>query len=143
MADMRDRLIELLGNVFLPINERNAFGSYDTVGETTLGYNDKERIADYLLANGVILPTCKVGDVVWFVDRKYDRQTGKWASYVNEGYVKAIKFSSRPAKITVEYPDPESRRDAFKGADYHMSNVGKTLFLTREEAEKALREKEK
>ena len=122
MADMRDRLMELLGNVFLPINERNAFGSYDTVGETTLGYNDKERIADHLLANGVILPPCKVGDAVYQV---YADDCG------NDGCMGTCEScESATWKIA------EMQFDPFKDFD-------KTVFFTREEAEKALREKEK
>ena len=88
----------------------------------------------------IVMP-CKVGDTVWFIDREFNLQTRKWASCVSEGYVKAIKFSARPTKITVEYPDPESTRDAFKGADYNVRSIGKTLFLTREEAEAALKER--
>lgn len=49
---MRDRLIELLG-LYLPIKVRNEMGSYDTVGERTLSHNDREKLADHLLANGV------------------------------------------------------------------------------------------
>ena len=128
MADMRDRLAELIADSF------GVDPAYFDV--------DQFALADHLLANGVILPPCKVGDTVWFISHKYNILTHDWTGYVNEGYVKAIKLSSRPTKITVEYPDPESRQNAFKGADYNAHNVGKTLFLTREEAEKALREKD-
>ena len=85
----------------------------------------------------VVLP-CKVGDTVWFVDRRWDRTLGRGVSFVNDGYVKAIKYSSRPTKITVEYPDHNDREGRCKGADYFARNIGKTVFLTREEAEAAL-----
>lgn len=85
----------------------------------------------------VALP-CKVGDTVWFVDRRWDRTLGRGVSFVNDGYVKAIKFSSRPTKITVEYPDHNDREGRCRGADYFARNIGKTAFLTREEAEAAL-----
>lgn len=53
----RKRLIELLNNV----------------GENVLEFPTNsfiESLADYLLANGVIAPPCKVGDDVWVIDRE-------------------------------------------------------------------------
>ena len=49
----RDRLIELIEQAEGQIN--NDMPSI-------------EQIADYLLANGVIVPPCKVGDTVYYVD---------------------------------------------------------------------------
>ena len=57
---MRDRLIELLMNSpKLPI----------TVGGRTNGktYQTAGNIADHLLANGVIVPPCRVGDTVYYI----------------------------------------------------------------------------
>lgn len=115
-------------NCFEDQNEYHCGSAIDKLAE----YEDAE-------AEGrlIVLP-CKVGDTVWFINRKFDWLTGKWTDYVNDGYVKAIKFSARPTKITVEYPDPYSKNGAFKGADYNVRNIGKTLFLTHEEAERAL-----
>lgn len=48
---MRDRLIELI---------RQGNGGYD--------FNSLERIADYLLANGVIVPPVEEGQTIWYVD---------------------------------------------------------------------------
>lgn len=45
--DMRDRLVELLDVIIQP-------------GHKTLG-----DIADHLIANGVIIPPCKIGDDIW------------------------------------------------------------------------------
>lgn len=51
---MRDRLVELIGN----------FPTYGgTLKEKWWG-EAVERLADHLLANGVIVPPCKVGDIV-------------------------------------------------------------------------------
>lgn len=85
----------------------------------------------------LVLP-CKVGDVVYFIDRKYDKETRTFPSFVHNGYVKAIKFSSRPTKITIEYEDLDDRCGRCKGSDFFASNIGKTVFLTKEEAEEAL-----
>lgn len=86
---------------------------------------------------------CKVGDTVYFVDRKYDRKNNQFVPFVHNGYVKTIKFSLRPTKVTIEYEDIDDRCGRCKGKDIHVSNIGKTVFLTRAEAEKALAEMEK
>lgn len=53
----KERLVELLDGLELP--------PIDTDGEMYLEKSDAEYIADYLLKNGVIVPPCKVGDVVY------------------------------------------------------------------------------
>lgn len=53
---MRDRLIELLLNVDYAL-DTDGRGARDSA----------EFIADYLLANGVIVPPCKLGDTVWYI----------------------------------------------------------------------------
>ena len=83
---------------------------------------------------------CKVGDTVYFIDRTYNRTIREFIDFVNIGYVKAIKFSARPTKVTIEYDDGRGQGRC-KGADYHASNIGKTLFLTKEEAEVKLKER--
>ena len=90
-------------------------------------------------AQGLLLRLpCKVGDTVYFTDRKYDRENRKFVRFVRNGYVKAIKFSSRPTKITIKYEDLDDRYGRYERLDIHASNIGKTVFLTKEEAEQAL-----
>lgn len=102
----RDRLIELLDIIIQP-------------GQKTLG-----DIADHLIANGVIVPPCNVGDKVYFDTYLHGDSVG-----VQSHKVKNVKYviTTEPSKggIGAEIPDY-----AF----------GKTVFLTREEAEKALKE---
>ena len=102
------------------------------------GSGTSEEIADRLLAKGVIVPPCKVGDKVWFVERDYSYKNKTFVKFVNGGYVKAIKVSMKPMKITIEYPDVNDTKGRCKGADYSATSIGKTVFLTKEEAEKAL-----
>lgn len=132
---MREKLIELLKDGG---NECSKIFCKDCQYYAEIGKCKENIIADHLLANGVIVLPCKVGDTVWFVDRKYDRQTSKFVPYVSEGYVKAIKFSARPTRITVEYPDVDDKYGRCKGADYFAHNIGKTVFLIREAAEAKL-----
>lgn len=108
-------------------------------------WNAFNRLCEYeqLEEQGLLLKLpCKVGDVVYFVDRRYDREKRTFVSFVHNGYVKAIKFSSRPTKVTIEYEDIDDNCGRCKGKDVHASNIGKTVFLTKEEAEAKLKELE-
>jgi hypothetical protein len=58
---MRDRLIELLK---VCLNDENIELDYGFAG-FDIRY---EKIADYLIANGVIVPPCWIGDTVYQVD---------------------------------------------------------------------------
>lgn len=105
--EMRDRLIELL---------------IDSVRYT---YEDQ---ADHLLANGVIVPPCKVGDVVYDICTIFDESTLKPKTVIKP---RIIDFASKVGFII------ES-----KGLVIGEKEFGKTVFLTKEEAEKAVKERE-
>ena len=62
---MRDRLCELLLNSD-PIHERDM--------DDDLVDGEIEAIADHLLANGVIVPPCKVGDIVYTINRMHPKE---------------------------------------------------------------------
>ena len=84
-------------------------------------------VADYLLANGVIVPPCKVGDTV------YRTQGNCCGEKIFEGVVDQIAiFDNREIRIWV-YGHP---------LGFGYDDIGKTAFLTKEEAEKALAERE-
>ena len=86
-----------------------------------------ESIADYLLANGVIVPPCKVGDTVYEICER--RRSGKWQKAIVERVVHGIEIgidkilTARCGTTTYVY----------------LSRLGETVFLTREEAEAALK----
>lgn len=111
----RERLIELM---------RQAFN----VSDDNYGTPNTEQVVDYLLENSVIVLPVKVGDTVYTVSKR-------------DGIV---------AKMVVEI----SWKLDWAGTDlgwglilsgkrsnnrYNVSNIGKTVFLTKEEAEKALK----
>lgn len=124
---MRERLIELLRDTF----------NY-TKG-VCIDFDEAVEInADYLLENGVVALPCKVGDDVYVIEpctcfnkyRSFEechrRRTAatKWIDIVNvskKHYKKCLKLFIRPFKI--EY----------------LNKVGKTVFLSREDAERALK----
>ena len=96
---MLDRLIELIHDSGLSL--------------------DSVRIAEHLLANGVIVPPCKVGDTVWIYD---------------------FMWGLIPCKVDRSYHCICGEEG---GCTFEMSftedDIGKTVFLTREEAEQALK----
>ena len=87
-------------------------------------------IADHLLANGVIVPPCKVGDKVYFVC--FDEDCEK---FIDKGRAYAISQNENTLWFSVRY---------LSGLryDHTSSDFGKTVFLSREDAEKALEEAE-
>ena len=46
--DVRKKLVELLGNIYLPMMD-----GHNTIGEYNIPHKFKEKIADYLISNGV------------------------------------------------------------------------------------------
>ena len=132
---MRDRLIELIkhDNCISPATCSSKCKYVD------LDDCHSERLADHLLANGVIVPPCKVGDVVYVIepcacynkysefDKCHRRRTKatRWLKMVrvpSKHHTKCLKLFERPFRI--EY----------------LNKIGKTVFLTREEAEAKLKE---
>jgi hypothetical protein len=106
---MRDRLIELLQNV-----------PTDYAGNRGIG-----TVADHLIENGVIVLPCKVGDSVYLLQKYY----GTYCFNVVEDKVQMIGVTSRGIHI--------------KARNHHDHNkmymLGKTVFLTKEEAEQVLK----
>lgn len=88
--------------------------------------NWAETIADYQLDNGVIALPCKVGDKVYV---RYPVR-----KIVAEAIVDEISIS-RTADFIVVRDLSDNRRTAT-----FFEQFGKTVFLTREEAEQALKE---
>jgi hypothetical protein len=106
---MRDRLIELL--------EEAKIQARATIGGLNHGFG--EWYADYLLANGVIVPPCKVGDTVYCI--RYDK--------ARKPFVKPLPVRSVTIWEKGKFTVFTSREDYF----------GETAFLTREEAEQTLK----
>lgn len=106
----RERLIELLSTVPQKFD-----------GSIGIG-----KVADHLLANGVIVPPCKVGDTVWFNTFKKNA---------------TVCVGIQPHKV--DRVDVLFVCDTKNLIDTKIPNwqIGKTVFLTKEDAEKALAER--
>ncbi len=131
----RDRLIKMIEDGF-PTNIAILFGK------------NIEKIADYLLANGVIVLPCKVGDMIYIIDLfDYEpcKKSGKdggvcphlYAEYgvgyeCRKGYYGEKPFSCAEIKT-------EKIEDICQIFSY-WTWFGKTVFLTKEEAEEKLKE---
>lgn len=133
---MRDRLIELL-------RQRSCY-YVDCKGRSWAGCqnvfiqdSDIESIADHLLANGVIVPPCKVGDTVYAVSLNTETN----AVAVHRGYIGSIDIRSAGNYLFICHEGFDDE-PYFKNICCKFENFGKTVFLTREEAEQALKEKE-
>ena len=113
----RDRLIELL--------DQEQHQGLST--ETGVNYIPNSALADHLLANGVIVPPCPIGAKIYMlVTRKttsFEFPNGKMQrienqhTFIKETYLTKSNF--------------------FKVID----DFGKTVFLTKEEAERELRKR--
>ena len=141
---MRDRLVAL-------INE--AKDEYPTIPSVncckpTFAYY----LADRLLTNGVIVPPCKVGDTVYQPSYKFTKCSaydyepkyiedsscvGCGATcdsvkkpYIYKGEVVSIKITKGQIFLAVSF------HEKFDSSSFIL---GKTVFLTREEAEQALK----
>ena len=127
---MRDRLVEMLCNVKCEGEE--CFGNCPhRIGQKCnkvqrLAMCSVFAIADHLLAEGVIVPPCKVGSIVYTISRK---RLKKWkVCFIGYNSQDEFKMHIATEKFT----------EMLEVWDY---NIGKTVFLTREEAEKALAER--
>ena len=91
-----------------------------------------EEIADHLIANSIIVPPCKVGDTVYIIDEADEGSE----PYVLGVIVTVIGYDISGFWLTMNLPL------GFKqSAHIGERSFGKTVFLTREEAEKALKER--
>lgn len=114
---MRDRLIELLNN-------------YEKEWRVDFPVTTED-LTDHLLEKGVIASPCKVGDTVWLVyTPKWPANPadkGKW--FMIEDGVQRIIYGAKGLSI-----------ETWNMGTIPASKIGVKLFLTKEQAEKALAE---
>lgn len=113
MSD-RDKLIELLDKAFLESDDN-------------FGMPNVNQVADYLLANGVIVPPCNVGDSIYVIGPDYQDAT----KYVIKNRIigKIIKDEKGLHWI-----------NAWADFSGDFADWGITAFPAKEEAEEKLKE---
>ena len=98
--------------------------------DTNCGYVDEvpaEIFADHLIAHGVIVLPCKVGDAVYWM---HD-------GVITECYINRVQINRHGVFIHIKSKKDKVPHGAFNA----KNNIGKTVFLTREEAEAAIAKK--
>lgn len=117
----RERLVELLEDTLHELE-------CDVQTETLL------QIVDHLLANGVIVPPCKVGDMVYKISFVHKNIIPLRV----EGFIRNL--ASWKAHCT--HLIPSWRGNQKEHIYISFSSFGKNTFLTNDEAEQALKERE-
>lgn len=110
---MRDRLIELIRQAKKQTKNANC-----DIGRNMI-------FADYLLENEVIVPPCKVGQSIYRISSNGKEIYGDW----------------QIVKLAVYEDEMGFVDDSYNWIAFE--DIGKTVFLTREEAEAALRKEDK
>ena len=99
----------------------------------------EEYIADYLLGSGVIVPPCKVGDEVYYIiDDKIQALRVGYGTFGKVDLTMSARCKDESDMCEVScWLDGKTC-----GIGFDYSHIGKTVFLTREEAERALRKED-
>ena len=127
---MRDRLVELLYTVKFEENGRRPI----------------EQIADHLLANGVIVPPCKVGQTVYVDEDTFC----PCAAFYKHCFIQSkcfaigeiVSITKTKKQLLMKIRISNEIHTRYFQERYTVNAIGTTVFLTREEAEKALAERE-
>lgn len=113
----------------LPMVDKSVYTLYFNARQNAL--NVKQNHANISKSRFVELP-CNVGDMVY---------------YIEGGYYRSTNLKVRPIKVTeISRKNNRSGKDLgwaiiANGTRYKFSSIGKIVFLTREEAEQALKER--
>lgn len=128
---MRDRLIELLQDIdHYPEKTCPKYGTGEECGdcqyklETEKGCDLYARKADYMIAKGLMYPPCKVGEDVWCIVKDLNQ--------VLEGHVRRITVLDGFINVYCGV------RGYYEQV-YTNEEFQDMVFLTKEEAEQALR----
>ena len=110
-------------------------GAGDCLGKD--GALNCSRLADYLLEHGVIVPSCKVGDTV-YIPWRWNNKNGIAFAEVEE--IKIYDSNNHYMFLIDLQSDDEEFNQSFGGWKIGKI-IGETVFLTRKEAERALKER--
>ena len=136
----RERLIELieagtriaydrsLEDVKRIVKENHHFNS-----ATDRTVSVSEIVADFLIENGVIVPPVAVSDMVFEIRKKSVSPSGRHTDHRVDTY-KYLKYAVNTDDEFYIKPKQYRKSD--------ISRLGKTVFMTREEAEKVLEQLE-
>lgn len=119
----KEKLIEILNNTKIQCY---------TFGDLFYEYLIEE-IADQLLENGIIVPPVKIGQTVYYI----------FDGFIEPCTVEVIflsDYEDKDGNCTYMADIHFDRADCpYTVAEIYFTDIGKTVFLTKEEAEKALK----
>ena len=102
---------------FICLKEYKSLGTIDPIRELLKAEKDGR----------LVLPPCKVGDTVWIKGDKFPAE------------IEEIRITDDGIYFAyVEYDRGYEETEVWDNCEFTLSDIGKTVFLTREEAEKAL-----
>ena len=134
----RERLIELLMQGELEADKQGFFNCSRSEWKA-------EIMANFLLKNGVTVLPVKVGDTVYIDNEPHDIL----AMYNEENCISYIADYNCDERNCMECRFAKeilfgevTRCEKSEYSEFTVDDIGKTVFLTREEAEKALKERE-
>ena len=132
------------GEIMERLTERNSYGdvyvkrhNYVTASKKLYEYEDLEE-------QGLLLRLpCKVGDTVWVITTPFNVFEGieynkNLRDECYESFISSVTFY----KNSVQYRINAKVTNHFISAYYNEQDFGKTIFLTKEEAEQKLKEME-
>lgn len=139
---MKDRLIELLEKAEKKAGEyikENDHMDYIPTLKELLGV-----YADCLLSDGVIVPPCKVGDIAYSYTHSWRKEDGIWRKEdgISPYQITNITITqNKKGEWTKKYRAMEVKngKTIDNQLNFAFDEIGKTVFLTREEAEQALK----
>lgn len=99
--------------------------------ESICSYTHLRELAEADKDGRVVVLPCKVGDTVWVTRNPW---TGKLLKKPLDAYVNGMKMYSHGLYVNLLF----DTRKINGTRDYEINHIGKTVFLTHEEAEKAL-----
>ena len=133
--EMRDRLVELVQDALFQhahyvAKERRRALEAETEAEHSEIYESiktlHEYVADHLIENGVVVPPCKVGQAVYML----------FEGEITPLLITSISIIETVGEFSRCY-DATGKNVATSFTDNH---IGKTMFLTKAEAEQKLKE---
>ena len=131
----RKKLITMFEQLLKTCEERQC----DTCGHNHLDYPHCQSAyyADHLIANEIIAPPCKVGQTVWVNHEHYKEGMHTYAVQVH-------KYTYKSTSVTRLWLVGDIINPCYGPSWYYelfsWDDVGTKVFLTKEDAEKALKE---
>ena len=127
---MRDRLVKMLAEGRELCEKINCEGCR----RSCKGLNDciANVQADHLIANGVIVPPCKMGDTLYRVVTMGAGVQRRIIRHKHSGMIKTLQYETKKNFIRKIVVTKNNFLDVCK-------NFDKTVFSTKEEAERALK----